>query len=657
MSPWPTTSGRSQEVFGKAGILARELPGFEPRPGQLHLARAIDQAMREEQHILGEAPCGTGKSLAYGVPAAYHAAKRGKRVVIVTANIALQEQLVGKDLPMLARLLPWPMSFALLKGKSNYLCVDKLDALAIAAQQPAARQQPELVDIRRWANTTSTGDKSQLSFVPTSKNWSKVSSTAAECVRERCDFVNCCFAEAAKERAEAAQIVVTNYHMLFAHLEVLATTGKHAVLPSYDCLVLDEAHTAADIARDFRCIQVSEASFSAIAAGLRELGLNDLAENLASQAGHFFAQASAYQSSPAYRGRIEEPFFLDAEPLLGALEAAQTHSLQIAIDVSEAELNRSTHAARIASRLDSLRERFQRLIAQDDNNCVYWLEARGAGGVALSAKPVDVSGWLRQWLFRTTSSVTAVSATLAVGRDFSFARRELGVPYDARELVVDSPFAFDKQALLIVPADAPDPREPRFTDAVASALRRVMDLCGGRTLGLFTSHRVLDQVHAQLEASGHTILRQGDRPRGDLIATFKSDVDSVLLGTSSFWTGIDVKGEALTAVVIDKIPFPNLSDPVIQFINDRTPKAFDRYLLPKAIVTLRQGVGRLIRSRSDIGVVVLIDRRAMESRYSGQLMRALPRFLGSRDIDDIPRFLEFAKQAAQSSDMGSCQAA
>jgi ATP-dependent DNA helicase DinG len=276
---------------------------------------------------------------------------------------------------------------------------------------------------------------------------------------------------------------------------------------------------------------------------------------------------------------------------------------------------------------------------------VYFIDLDAKGRAKLSAKSIDVAGVLREELFDRTASVTLVSATMTAGGTFDFVRREVGAPGDALELVAESPFAFEKQALLIVPQGIPDPRDPGFVEAVAHVLQQVIDACDGRVLGLFTSYKNLNAVYDKIAGGAHRILRQGDLPRTELARIFKEDVGSVLLGTESFWTGIDVPGEALTAVVIDKLPFPNPEDPVVDAICARDKRWFSNYFIPRAIIMLRQGVGRLIRSQKDIGVVVILDRRLAEKPYGRRFLKSLPPMLSSRKLDNIARFLQEAPGA------------
>lgn len=635
-----------EAVFGAGGLLAARLPGYEARAGQLSLARAVDGAMREGRHVLAEAPCGTGKSLAYGVPAVFHARTRGRRVAIATANIALQEQLVGKDLPFLREVLPWPFTFAILKGRANYLCPDRrADTVArrnLDGLSAAERRQAE--DILAWSETTVAGDVSELPFVPPARVWSRFSVSADECRGEACALVEQCPYEHARARAWTADIVVTNYHLLFAHLALREQIGQDVVLPPFDLLVCDEAHEAADIARDFHGFSVSEMAIRRLAGRAEDAGHERLADLLRREAGEFFHLLACHARSKAYAGRLRRAGVVSAEALREALGSL------VAVAEARAEDERLSRKARAEARTTSrlAETAAARLIEATeiaDPNKVYWIEIDAKERPHLKAKPIDVGPILRTSLFERTGSVVLVSATLATGGRFDFVRRELGVPEETAELVAETPFVFETQALLIVPEDLPDPREPGFPEAVASVMKHVIDACGGRTLGLFTSYRVMNAVHEHISGNGHRVLRQGDLPRQELTRIFKDDVASVLLGTDSFWTGIDVPGEALTALVIDKLPFPHPEDPLIDAICERNPAAFRTCLLPRAIITLRQGVGRLIRTRADHGVVVLLDRRVADKAYGREILRSLPPMRSSRRLTSIPRFLEEAGRA------------
>jgi len=676
------------DVFGPTGYLAQYFSGYEPRLGQVALARAVENAFSLSRHLLAEAPCGTGKSVAYGVPASWHAS-RGHRVVIVTANIALQEQLVRKDLPMLKEVLPWKFTYALLKGRGNYWC---REAASVAHQkyfQDLKQSDPVEEDAKlaksqvdkliAWGASTETGDKSDLSFVPVSSLWSRVSVGEGECGRQDCEYFDNCFYYEAKAKAHVASIIVTNYHLFFMHLYVRCESGKNAVLPAFDRLILDEAHEAADIARDSDAFgfKVSERTVRNVASRIRRraeskihtargpviaaeqklesalvepvdesavttaqevlkqarIGLQLiegecrlpllLASNIDKEAIHFFSQLVTYAQPPTYSVRFRQPNFVE-EPtrLVSLLEAA----------------DRSDLARRIIE-----------VVRLEDENTVYFLDKESRTPRVI-AKPIDVSVLLHDLMFATVQSVVLTSATLTAGGSFTFVRRELGVPEDALEIVVESPFDFRNQALLVVPTGLPSVESPGFPQAMTDAMREVIDACEGRTLCLFTSNGNLAIAHDKLRGQlPYTLLRQGELPRTELTRLFKEDVHSVLLGTNSFWTGIDVPGEALTGLVIDKLPFPNRSDPVVDIICERDPKWFDNYSKPRAAIMLRQGVGRLIRSQRDIGVVVILDRRLVDKYYKRDFFRSLPPMGRSPDLGDVARFLrgeELRRQAA-----------
>lgn len=638
------------EVFGDGGLFASRFPGYEMREGQVALARMVDEAMRGGRHALGEGPCGTGKSVAYSVPAVYRAHHDKKRVVIATANIALQEQLVRKDLPMLASVLPWPFTFALLKGRNNYLCLDR------AAESEARGelrglyyddQQRQVDDVLAWAEATQTGDVSELSFLPQPQVWSRFSVGSEECKGEGCTFRDDCFAERAKAKAQGADIVVTNYHLLFAHLAVREATGQDLVLPAFDLLVLDEAHEAADIAREFFGFTLSEHTFGRLASAAADLGHKQLAGELRQEAQRLFSTLAEHARSPRYKKRLKAPGFASDAGLqralgrLGALATARSE------DELADKKERAT-ARNVAKNAQTAGARLTEGLALADAGKVYWLDVDPKGRTKLRAKPIDVSELLREELFARCPSVSLVSATLTTSGTFDFVRREVGVPEGALEVVAETPFDFASQALLVVPERLPDPRDAEFVDEAARVFQQVVDACDGRTLGLFTSYRNLNAVYERIDGGEHRVLRQGDLPRAELTRLFKEDVGSILLGTESFWTGIDVAGEALTGLVIDKLPFPPPDDPVIDAICERDPRAFDNYLVPLAIIALRQGVGRLIRCKTDFGVAVILDKRIAEKGYGRKFLKSLPPMLTTRRVENITRFLEEAAYARAS---------
>jgi ATP-dependent DNA helicase DinG len=600
--------------------------------------------MREGRHALGEGPCGVGKSLAHAVPAVWHAHHRNKRVVIVTANIALQEQLVRKDLPMLASVLPWPFTFALLKGRNNFLCQDRLAESQARGDlrglfEPGHQRQVD--DILAWARGTTTGDVSELPFIPAPGVWPRFSVGSDECQGSVCPYRATCFSERAMQAAQTADLIVTNYHLLFAHLAVRRETDEDLILPAFDLLVLDEAHEAADIARDFFGFTVSELAVKRLARSAEDFGHPELGRTLRWDAKTLFDALARYARSPSYQCRLTVPGFVSATNLVAALGALTRLGAQHASD-EDASVDVRAKGRNARRRAETFAARLDEAVMLSDPNKVYFLEVDAKGRTKLGAKSIDVATILRAELFGRASSVTLLSATMTTSGTFDFLRGEVGAPADALEHVAESPFDFKQQALLIIPQGIPDPREPGFVNAVADAVQQVIDACDGRVLALFTSYRNLNAVYEQIAGDGHLILKQGDLPRTELTRIFKDDIGSVLLGTESFWTGIDVPGPALTGVVIDKLPFPNLDDPVVNAICARDKGAFATYLVPRAIIMLRQGVGRLIRSQKDIGVVVILDRRIAEKPYGKRFLKSLPPMMTSRKLGNIARFLQEA---------------
>ena len=641
--PKPPHPDYVTEVFGEKGVFAAHFPGYEPRAGQVELARAIDRAMHEDNHALAEGPCGTGKSVAYLVPAIWHAVHERKRVLVVTANIALQEQLVSKDLPTLAKVLPWgEFKYALLKGRNNFLCLDKVQESesmgsfgnGIFSRSLDDESRAQVAKILEWAGNTQTWDVAELPFIPNHKAWSLFSAASGDCKGKECSHYDDCVYERRKGEAQSADIVVTNYHMLFAHLAVRKATGMDLVLPPFDMVIMDEAHEAAAIARDFFGISLSEYTFSRICASATTFDFKDLAKKLHVAKDLMFR---ALQGLPNGL-RLKVPDFVDIAEVVDLLKQIKERatlymedaSISTKIKNQVAKLQRSTATASA-----ELKE----IVGQTDDNKVYWAEVEN-GKLRLKGKPINVADIMRDQLFDTCPSVSMVSATLAIGSSFDFVKKETGVPKGAFETVVQSPFDFQKQALFVIPEGMPEPNSPEYEEKSVSVFRQVIVACNGRTLGLFTSYKRLHAMYSRICTSKYRVMKQGDMPRADLTRTFKADISSVLLGTNSFWTGIDVPGEALTALVIDKLPFPHPDDPIIAAISEKDPYAFFNYLTPLAIMTFRQGIGRLIRSKTDIGVIVVLDARLLTKKYGKQFIDSIPTMRTTRNVSDVQTFLD-----------------
>lgn len=616
-----------ESTFGPGGPLAAGNPHYEARPGQVKLAKFISGALSTGVHLLAEGPCGIGKSKAYGVPASWLAAHK-KKVLIVTASIALQEQLVNKDLPALQRELPWDFTYGIMKGKNNYLC---LEALAKADDKglsgPELDEYDQLVE---WSEATGTGDKSELKFRPADGVWSRFTTTSDACPGRKCPSASSCHALTARARAAHAGIIVTNYHLFFMNMVCGGT-----ILPASDVVILDEAHEAADIARDILGFRIAEATFAKFA---NDADKAKPAETLAAyrirqEARAFFLKLLRFSESPHYNDLLRWPAPINCDDLVVAVKGyvdacAKSHLAPNALTAVERLVEGLTVA---------------------NPNCVYSIAVdedrrTNAKRAKLEARYISPAPVLRSDLWGAYSSVVAVSATMTTDGKFSFARGELGAPDDAQELVVETPFDFARQSMIVIPnaAAAPEPSDPAFVEYAAARTIETIEACGGRTLGLFTSYKMLDAVAERVRrhfGARIRLLTQRDGPAGLLSERFKNDTRSVLLGTSSFWTGIDVPGEALTGLVIDRLPFGSPSDPVSIRINERNPRAFAEHTVPRAILTMRQGVGRLIRSQRDVGAIVILDKRITTKGYGGRFLKSLPPMTRASSPQAIAAFL------------------
>lgn len=652
--------GYIDEHLGPGGTFAQAFSGYQVREGQLALAKAIHATITDEGALLGQAPTGTGKSVAYLLPAIRSAIAKGKKIVVVTANIALQEQLVGKDLPMLRELLPWPFTWALAKGRGNYLCLDRFQEEQFIQLRSSAAEADQWNEVQQWAQLTTHGDLSELPFEPLASVRQRFTTSTDDCHGKACPSYNECFALKARRAYQAAEIVVTNYHLFFTEMVLRReSNGEPVLLPDWTVAIFDEGHRAPDIAREYFGFRITG---GAVRWGARLLApknsktpvINELLKaKIDAAADDYFDRLRVFGQSPDYRARITQLEAVNASELLGLLgEACDEYERTAKSDVGEDVRGKLRRAQRRCSILQ------HNIGAATDlwqpERFAYFIEEDAKGRVALCSKLIDVSEVLRTELFGLPhKSVIITSATIKTGDSFDYAAREFGCE-DAREIDVESPFDFARNALLVVPRDMPDPTDKRlpreaYTQACATRFVETVFAAEGRTLGLFTSYRALDEAHRALLASGWEgrVLRHGDAPRTQLIREFKQDVRSVLLGTESFWEGVDVPGESLSCVVIDRLPFPTPDDPVLDAVSAVNPNSFFEWSIPRAVLKFTQAFGRLIRTRADRGVVVCLDRRVCDKPYGRQFIKSLPRGLRvSRDFGDVARFLGTGAGAA-----------
>jgi len=643
-----------KETLDNGGILSKAIDRYAARQQQLRFAESTASILNSNGVLLAECPPGVGKSFGYCVPiigkvscTPYVTRKRMNKVtnqveeyqdiyrtLIVTANIALQEQLIYKDLPLLQKAMPQKFEFALAKGRQNYICYRFVHS--DAAKQLQLFDKESSVEAERlieWAKTTNTGDISDLDFLPNKAVWSELSKSGDECLGIKCESYKNCFVAKARSKIEQSNIIVCNYHLFFMHLALGSKT-----LPKYDAIVMDEAHEAADIARSIFGWEVSYYSIRRAVNPLLQIKLKDTRTTILRDAKEFMDSLDRYKKRQSYKARLKCKNPVSSDKILKSLTEASNEFTR----VSEYDLKpeRRLEAKLWADRCDAIGEKITEAMNLSKESSVYFLENDRRENVLLCSKTVDVSEFLSKHLFERTGAIILTSATLTVDGKFNHLITDLGIPREkVKELIVGSPFDYENQVRFIVPSDAPDPNDSL---SVARMIERCIDLAGGRTLCLFTSYRNLTAVKEQLRA--HTtwnVLVQGEKPRNMLIEEFRKDVKSVLLGVASFWAGIDIPGEALSCLIIDRLPFPNPDDPILDATKDAGKKWFMEYSIPRSVTAFRQGVGRLIRSVHDRGVVVVLDSRIIKKQYGSLFTRsAFPRRIRpSNSINMIGEFL------------------
>ncbi len=640
-------------IFAPDGALASALDGFEARPAQLEMASAVAAAFADGAVLLAEAGTGTGKTLAYLVPAILSR----QRVLVSTGTKNLQEQIFYKDLPVLRRTIGVPFTATYMKGRGNYLCLHRFDAVRDSIALRSREESLAIETIDEWSRTTETGDRAEMEDLPEDLPlWPEIAASSENCLGGECPRYDDCFVTRMRQRAAESDLVIVNHHLLCADAAVRKSAFGE-VIPACRYAIVDEAHQLEDVATQYFGLAVSNYRFDdlardvekAIAAGLipdpeRADDLRIDITRIRDSARFFFTalQMLRHERGGANAERLRVTASIlsatadAAAALVRALEAAEA-TIALTKDVNEDVLA-------LARRAAELRMDVGFLTRADDEGFVYYLEVRGRG-VFLRAAPIDVSEIVRELLFDRMDTTVLTSATLAVDGSFDYIRGRLGIRR-AAECRLPSEFDYAQQAILYLPRRMPDPRSPQFGTAAAREVIEILKRTRGRAFVLFTSYANLRYVH-QMAASAleYPILVQGTAPRSALLREFKATPHAVLLATSSFWQGVDVVGEALSCVIIDKLPFASPGDPItaarIEALNARGGSAFAEYQIPLAILALQQGLGRLIRHRQDRGVLAILDPRLRSMGYGRRFLASLPAAPVTHDLNAIDRFFAF----------------
>jgi ATP-dependent DNA helicase DinG len=645
-----------EEIFGRNGLIAHHHPDYEHRPGQLAMAQAVAEALEQRHHLLVEAGTGIGKTLAYLIPAI----ATGRRIIVSTGTKNLQEQIFYKDIPFLQSILPRKFKATFLKGRSNYVCLNRLKRAESSPVLDGLEEMDYFDMVNKWAYQSQTGDRAELKELPDKVSfWRHIDARSDICVGQKCPSFESCFITKARQAALESDIVIVNHALFFADL-ALRDKEWGQVLPDYSAVIFDEAHQLEDIAAQYFGAGVSSYQIDDLLGDISRMALTDVdaareitkaGSRVSTMADNFWLSLSGL-STTSFDGPGR--FLLRKDMFVrkrrdGEYEATQAGegfvNLKTALQRLKSALqvvkNAPPEMEAMLRRVEQVLFDLEFIVGADDELFVYWLERRGRG-IYLQATPIDASGILNDRLFSQVESVVLTSATLTSAGSFDFIRSRLGVD-QAAELIAESNYDYQKQSLLYLPPKMPDPRDAGFQQAAANEIAGILNASRGRAFVLCTSYSQMQALRDMVEYRiDFPIFMQGEGSNTGVLDKFRSTPNAVLFATSSFWQGVDVRGEALSCVIIDKLPFAVPSDPVIgarqRYIDSHGGNSFNGYSVPSAIITLKQGLGRLIRSAADRGVLSILDPRIVTKGYGQQFLKSLPPSRITRKIEDVERF-------------------
>lgn len=672
--------------FSEKGMLSQAFTGFEYRKEQLIMAQTIEKGINNNKPVVVEAGTGTGKTLAYLIPAIEWAIKNEKKVIISTNTINLQEQLLNKDIPIAKKVIDGEFKYALVKGRGNYLCNRKYYNIRMGGTETnemSPSQKEDFKKILSWAEETDTGDRAELLFEIDRSIWELFYSESDMCAGNKCPYSKECFFLKSREEKQKADILITNHHLYFADLAIRKEIGfetDYSILPEYDLVVFDEAHNIENVARDYFSYQASEYAFKramhkiytktknkgaivTAASEIRKENISNISAILDTIEDIKNRHLDIYKKGIDYFNHIKDimsnnqtgvftlrvkkdeiknhPFFAGLnnykEPFLKAyMEYIKiVRKMLKKLEDAEDKLGLIGDFERYINKLDAFFNNFYFIDKFDDDEFIYWIEAKIKGNVSnakLTATPLTIDKELQENLYAHLQNLIFTSATIAIGEDFKYFKDSIGLGNDTIDKVIHSPFDYDNQMLAYVPKDMIPPNDRSFIDEVTEFLRSQIIATKGKTFILFTSYQALNYVYYSLrddlEANGMELFLQGSVPRSHLVNMFKRANNPVLFGTSSFWEGVDIKGEKLSNVIIVKLPFRVPTDPVteaiIENLQNQNKNSFMEFQIPEAVIKFKQGIGRLIRSKGDSGTITILDNRVITKRYGKYFMDALP---------------------------------